>query len=81
MDKDQINKIIISNNLLAETNKGLAEAHYKALELAMNAIEEKEQLKRVCREIYEALDDKSKKNLIEEIWHGELYNILIKEQQ
>jgi hypothetical protein len=81
MDKDQIGKIITNNNLLAKTNNKLAEANYKALELVTNALDEKEELLSVCREIYEGLEDKNQKNLVEQIWHSGLHNILNKKDE
>lgn len=78
MEKETLNQLLKSNDVLVETNSRLVNINETTVNIIKATMEEKEQLLNVCKEIYEALDDKGKKNLIEDIWHKELYKILSK---
>lgn len=78
MEKETLNQLLKSNDVLVETNSRLVGINETTVHIIKTTMDEKEQLLDVCREIYEALDDKGKKNLLEEIWHKELHKILSK---
>jgi hypothetical protein len=81
MDKETLTQLLKSNDVLVETNSRLVNINETTVNIIKSTIEEKEQLLSVCREIYEGLDDKSQKNLVEQIWHSGLHNILNKKDE
>lgn len=78
MTTKQIDKLLNSLSTSTETNSKLADVSNKALDIALMTREEKERLFHVCRQIYEALNDKTEKDVIEQVWYEGLRDVLLK---
>ena len=83
MNKETIQQIIKSNDVLLETTTILAttssrlvDNNTQAINLAQLSNQQREKLMRICVEIYQGLSDKEKRNLAEESWHKGLHQAL-----
>lgn len=75
MKQEQIQQLLDSTTILAETNSKLVDNNSEAIQLVKESINKNDDLMKVAVQIYQGLSDKKKKSLIELSWHNALQNV------
>lgn len=78
MKPEQLQQLLDNSTTLAKSNMSLVKANHKAVQLLKESINKNEALNKVAIQIYQALNSKKQKSVLELAWHNALQEIFNK---